>query len=267
MVNHVYELIDTHCHLDFERLRQRYPAIVDSAEAAGVVQMVVPGVTASGWSQLWQFCQSDHRLFPAFGLHPCFMADHDQQALAQLPAWLKKPETRAVGEIGLDFFMPDADREAQLVLLKEQLRLAQRYELPVLLHVRKAHDQMLKELRRFALERGGIVHAFSGSLQQAQQYIGLGFRLGFGGTLSYDRARKLRTLVTELPLESIVLETDAPDMPLAHWRDQPNEPARVSEIAAIVAQLRGISIEEVAAVTTATARKVLALPSPGGAQS
>jgi len=253
------KLIDTHCHLDFPVLRARYPQLVDEAQAAGVEQIVVPGVVARNWPGLKQFCRADSRLFPAFGLHPCFMSEHRESDLELLPALLSQRDTVAVGEIGLDLFVADADLAAQQRLLREQLRLAKEYELPVLLHVRKAHDQVLAELRRVRLPRAGIVHAFSGSEQQAQQYIALGFRLGFGGTLSYDRARKIRALAARLPLESIVLETDAPDMPLADWRDEPNCPRRVADVAVILAQLRGVDIAEIAAVTSATARELLRL--------
>lgn len=251
------ELVDTHCHLNFPVLASRSESLLDQAAKRGVCQVVVPGVVAADWSGLQAFCAEDFRLFPAFGLHPCFVAEHSQEALDLLPAFLKRSETVAVGEIGLDFFIPDADPEYQTWLLVEQLKLAKQFDLPVLLHVRKAHDQMLAQLRRMRLPRGGIVHAFSGSQQQAEQYLALGFRLGFGGAISYARATKLRKLVSVLPLESLVLETDGPDMPLSNFRDQPNVPERVRDIAELIAELRGVAVEEVAAVTTATARKLL----------
>ncbi|MCV6588087.1 MAG: TatD family hydrolase [Marinobacterium sp.] len=253
------ELIDTHCHLDFPVLRQQSSILLQAAADVGVSEVVVPGVLAENWEILQQFCASDIRLKPAFGLHPCFMSQHSECDLQRLPELLTDPATVAVGEIGLDLFIEGADLNAQRRLLVAQLQLAKQTELPVLLHVRKAHDQMLKELRQLRLPRGGIVHAFSGSLQQARQYIALGFLLGFGGALSYERATKLRALVAELPLEAIVLETDAPDMPLSQWRGQPNRPERVAEVAQLIAQLRGIELAEVAAVTTASARQLLAL--------
>jgi len=254
-----FELVDSHCHFDFPVLRERYPQLRAEALAAGIQQIVVPGVTANSWSTLQSFCAADFMLYPAFGLHPCFMADHQPRDLEILEALLEHSDAVAVGEIGLDFFIPDADPAAQQQLFKAQLQLAKQFQLPVLLHVRKAHDQVLAQLRRFQLARGGIVHAFSGSAQQAEHYIGLGFKLGFGGAISYDRARKLRRLVAELPLESMVLETDAPDMPLAEYREQPNTPERIRQVAEIIAQLRGISVDEVARVTTATARQLLDL--------
>ncbi len=253
------ELIDSHCHMDFPILRAQAPQLLDAAQAVGVGLVVVPGVLQDDWLALQRFCRADKRLVPAFGLHPCFMAQHGDftQALLQLDALLAQPDTVAVGEIGLDFFMADVDRGAQMTLFQAQLRLAQQHQLPVLLHVRKAHDQVLALLRRLKLPSGGIVHAFSGSAQQAQQYIELGFVLGFGGTVTYARASKVRQLASTLPLAAMVLETDGPDMPLAQYRDQPNCPQRVREVAQVIAQLRGISLEEVAAVTTATARQLL----------
>lgn len=253
------ELIDSHCHLDFPVLRAQSSVLLAAAESVGVCQVVVPGVLQVSWAEQQRFCRADGRLFAAFGLHPCFMAQHGSYAVAleQLDELLAQPDTVAVGEIGLDFFSADADRNGQVALFEAQLRLALRHQLPVLLHVRKAHDQVLALLRRLKLPMGGIVHAFSGSSQQAQQYIELGFVLGFGGTVTYERARKIRQLAATLPLTALVLETDGPDMPLAQYRDQPNCPQRVYEVAQEIAQLRGISVEEVAAVTTATARRVL----------
>lgn len=253
------ELVDSHCHLDFPVLRSQSSALLAAAEAVGVRQVIVPGVLRASWAQQQQFCRADARLFAAFGLHPCFMAQHGDysSALVQLDELLGQPDTVAVGEVGLDFFTADAGRDRQIALLQAQLQLAQRHQLPVLLHVRKAHDQVLALLRRSKLSAGGVVHAFSGSEQQARQYIELGFVLGFGGTVTYERACKIRQLASTLPLESMVLETDGPDMPLAQYRDQPNCPQRIREVAQAVAQLREVSVEEVAAVTTATARRLL----------
>jgi TatD DNase family protein len=188
------------------------------------------------------------------------MADHLPEHLHQLKHRLAARDALAVGEIGLDFFIADARPEQQQALLEQQLQLAGQFDLPLLLHVRKAHDQMLKTLRRFRLPRGGIVHAFSGSEQQARIYIDLGFRLGFGGAISYSRATKLRHLAAILPLESLVLETDAPDMPLSDWRDEPNRPQRVADVLAVMAQLRAQAAPEIARQTSANVRQVLGLP-------
>lgn len=255
-------LIDTHCHLDFSAFDGQREQVIACAREVGVEAIVVPGVTAAHWGRLLQLCAGDYegvRLHPALGLHPCFMAEHQSRDLEWLQQLVvEHRETLvAIGEIGLDFQHADADRQAQLALLTEQLRLARTAQLPVLLHVRKAHDQVLKLLRRFQLPRGGIVHAFSGSEQQAQQYAQLGFKLGFGGAISYPRATRLQHLAQTLPLEWLVLETDAPDMPLSDWRGEPNRPQRVAEVARIIADLRQLPVKQVAQTTRATARRLL----------
>ncbi|MBV0932485.1 TatD family hydrolase [Marinobacterium sp. A346] len=252
-------LIDTHCHLDFPDLMANLDAVKARAQAAGVGQIVVPSIAVDNFQRVLNLCATVPGLHPALGLHPCF--SHDvTAALAQLAQVLNETEVVALGEIGLDFRPGQAAPAVQLPLFEQQLQLARQHDLPVLLHVVKAHDQVLKRLRQVHLPRGGIVHAFSGSEQQARAYAGLGFKLGFGGALSHARARKLRRLATALPLEWLVLETDAPDMPLAGYPDQPNEPSRVAEVAALIAQWRGLSQEAVAEATSRTAQQLLRLP-------
>ncbi len=252
-------LIDTHCHLDFAEFDADREAVIARARSAGVEQIVVPAITVDNFQRVIDLCASSPCFYPALGLHPCFPHDTDA-ALNTLAKVLAVNKVVAIGEIGLDYRPGQAEAEVQLQLLELQLRLAQQHELPVLLHVVRAHDQVLKLLRRFQLPRGGIVHAFSGSAQQAREYAKLGFKLGFGGAISYERAHKLRRLAAELPLEWLVLETDAPDMPLAQYRGHPNEPSRVAEVAQLIAGLRGQSVAEIAEVTTATAQQQLRLP-------
>ncbi len=253
------ELFDSHCHLDFSEFDGWRDQALQAAHQAGVRQILIPGVTAQHWPRLLRLCSAHPGLYPALGMHPCFMAEHRPEHLEALSHRLAAGEAMAVGEIGLDYFSAAAQSEKQHALLEQQLALAKRFDLPVLLHVRKAHDQMLKALRRAKLPRGGIVHAFSGSEQQARIYIELGFRLGFGGALSYARATKLRHLAAVLPLESLVLETDAPDMPLAGWRDEPNRPQRVADTLAVIAGLRTESPGQIARQTTANVRELLGL--------
>ena len=252
------KLFDSHCHLDFAVFDQDREALFRRAADVGVEHFLVPGVEAGRWQNVITLAQRPD-CFAALGLHPCFLSSHHKQHLQQLDQLLSEGKAVAVGEIGLDYWQGPTEADEQQYFFDAQLELAKRYQLPVVLHVRKAHDQVLARLRKIKLSAGGFVHAFSGSLQQAEQYIGLGFKLGFGGAISYDRARKLRRLVAELPLESMVLETDAPDMPLAEYREQPNTPERIRQVAEIIAQLRGISVDEVARVTTATARQLLDL--------
>lgn len=253
-------IVDTHCHLDFPAFDPDRGTVIERARAAGVEAMVVPAVTVDNFQRVLSLCGSEPGLYPALGLHPCF--SH------RLPADLERLEQAlteaggqvvALGEIGLDLRPGQAALELQLELLQAQLELAKVRELPVLLHVVKAHDQVLKCLRRLRLPRAGIVHAFSGSEQQAREYLKLGFRLGFGGAVTYDRAQRLRRLATLLPLESLVLETDAPDMPPSGHAGTRNEPAASAQVARLLAELRGVPLAEVTRVTTATALSLLGL--------
>lgn len=251
-------LIDSHCHLDFPEFDADRADVLLRAMDSGVSDFILPGVTADRWDALITLCRGQENLHLALGLHPCFMAAHQPEELQRLESLLQSSEAVAVGEIGLDLFIPEASLEQQVEYLLPQLEMAKMFNLPVILHVRKAHDQMLKLLRSRGLQRGGIVHAFSGSAQQARQYLELGFKLGIGGSITYERAKKLRRIVTELPLESFVLETDSPDMPLAGFQGQRNEPERVLRVADEMAQIRGVELAEVARVTTANSQQIYA---------
>lgn len=253
-------LIDTHCHLDFPDFDADRDAVIARARAAGVEQIVIPAIHVDNFQRVLALAATSAAFYPALGLHPCFIHPPDT-ALARLDAALTqaRAEVVAVGEIGLDFRPGQPDPEEQLRLFEQQLALACRHDLPVLLHVVRAHDQVLKQLRRRPLPRGGIVHAFSGSEQQARQYAELGFRLGFGGALTHPRAQKLRRLAARLPLEWLVLETDAPDMPPAGSEGPRNEPARLAQVAGEIAQLRGEPLARIAEVTAATAQQLLRL--------
>jgi TatD DNase family protein len=255
------ELIDTHCHLDVAEFDADRQAVLARARANGVKTIVVPGVSATGWDFLWRFCASEPGLFPAFGLHPVYLEEHAAADLATLETLLADCRPVAVGEIGLDYFVTALDRERQQVLFEAQLALARDAGLPVILHVRKAHDAVLAAIRRIRV-RGGIAHAYNGSLQQAQQYIDLGFKLGFGGMLTYERSRRLRQLAQALPVESIVLETDAPDLTVAQHRGMRNSPEYLPHCLAALSEVRGETREALARQTSANARAVLGLDSP-----
>jgi len=254
------ELIDTHCHLDVAEFDADRQAVLARARANGVTAIVVPGVSEPGWDFLWRFCASEPGLYPAFGLHPVYLEEHAAADLAALEALLADRRPVAVGEIGLDYYVTTLDRERQQTLFEAQLALARDAGLPVILHVRKAHDAVLAALRRIRV-RGGIAHAYNGSLQQAQQYIDLGFKLGFGGMLTYERSRRLRELAQALPVESIVLETDAPDLTVAQHRGMRNSPEYLPHCLAALAEVRGETREALARQTSANARAVLGLDS------
>jgi TatD DNase family protein len=250
------ELFDTHCHLDVPEFAADRTEVLARARAAGVRWQVIPAVRAATWGELLALCRTEAGLYPALGLHPVYLAEHSATDVVALDSWVARECPLAIGEIGLDFFVPDLDRQAQQVLFDAQLAVAEKHQLPVLLHVRKAHDQVLQSLKKFQLV-GGIAHAFNGSLQQAEQYMALGFCFGFGGMLSYPRSTRLRALAQTLPLEHLVLETDAPDMtPVAH-HGQRNSPEYLPEILTSLAELRGMDEAELALQTAANARRVL----------
>jgi TatD DNase family protein len=252
------ELIDTHCHLDVSAFDADRSTVLQRAIDRGVCEIVIPGVSAAGWRGLRDFCAGDNRLYPAYGLHPVYLEEHQPQDLHALETWLSREPAVAVGEIGLDFYVDGLDHRRQQVLFEKQLQLAQAAGLPVLLHVRKAHDQVLATLKRIRV-CGGIAHAFNGSLQQAAQYRDLGFKFGFGGMLTFERSSKLRALARALLLDDLVLETDAPDMTVVQHRGERNSPEYQPNCLAALAEAREEPAEEVARRTTANAREVLRL--------
>jgi TatD DNase family protein len=249
--------IDTHCHLDAAEFCAKQADIVRNAEAAGVNRIVIPSVACSNFGAVRKLCAQYPHCAPAYGIHPMYTDDVTPKDLDVLRDYLKQHQAIAVGEIGLDFFIPHYDQTRQEHFFVEQLKLARDFDLPVLLHIRRAQDTILKHLRQIKV-RGGIAHAFNGSRQQADEFIKLGFKLGFGGAMTYTRATRLRELATTLPLDSIVLETDAPDIPPDFLeRGLPNEPKYLPRIAQTLAELRGMSPEEIAHATTKNARAVL----------
>lgn len=254
------DLIDTHSHLDAGEFAGDRDAVHARARAAGVVMQVVPAVSRANLAEVAAVCRRYGDCLPAWGLHPVYAATHRAADLDELRRSIEDWRPVAVGEIGLDLFVPDPDYAAQEFFYVEQLKIARAFDLPVLLHCRRANDAILKHLRRIGAA-GGIAHAFNGSDQQAQAFIRLGFKLGFGGAFTWERASNLRRLARELPLEAIVLETDSPDIPPAWLGRGRNEPAELPRIAGVLAELRGLPVDEVARVTTANALQVLRLPS------
>ncbi len=205
-------------------------------------------------------CDSDLGVFGAPGLHPLYLSHHQPHHLEELEELIKSGRAVAIGEIGLDYYVESVDRAAQQQLFEHQLQIAAAAQLPVLLHVRKAHDQVLATLRRKKFAHGGIVHAFNGSYQQACCYIKLGFAIGVCGTITYDRARRIRKVASELPKESLVLETDAPDIPPASHRGESNYPEYLPEILDALAAIRGELREVTAHSTSTNAKRILGLP-------
>jgi TatD DNase family protein len=249
-------MIDTHCHLDAAEFDADRDAVYAAAAAAGVGRIVVPGVTVNRNFRPKSKIADYPGCLEAYGIHPLYVDQSSPEDLVRLRDWLRQAPPLAVGEIGLDFYVNGIDIERQTHFFVEQLKLAREFDLPVLLHVRRAVDAVLKQLRRIRV-RGGIAHAFNGSRQQADEFIKLGFALGFGGTMTFSGSTRVRELARTLPLESIVLETDAPDIPPA-WLDRGrNAPDELPRIADVLAELRGLTRAEVIAATTANARRVL----------
>jgi len=253
------ELIDTHSHIDLGVFSEDFHQVLNRARKAGVIAQVLPGVQRDGWDRILKLCATEKDLYPAIGLHPMYMHYHTSNDFAELREHALSGKLVAIGEIGLDYFVKDIDKAAQQQLFKAQLEIATDAKLPVLLHVRKAHDQVQKTLRQLHFGHGGIVHAFSGSLQQAEHYLKLGFLISICGTVTYDRATKIRAVATQLPLKSLVLETDSPDIPPSAFHGQRNSPEYLPEILLSLARLRKESVAEIAEQTTKNARDLLRL--------
>jgi TatD DNase family protein len=252
-------LIDSHCHLDLPALDPDRDQVMRRAMAAGVIQQVVPAITADTWPRVRDACAGTPHLHAAYGLHPVFVAEHRDDHLRLLRDWIEREHPVAVGECGLDHFIDGLDQEAQRHYFDGQLRLAREFGLPVIVHARRAVDAVIASIRACPGVRG-VVHSWSGSDQQARQLWSLGFMLGLGGPVTYARATRLRELAARMPLEHLLLETDAPDQPDADIAGQRNEPARLRVIAETIADLRGISLEALATATTANAERLFALP-------
>jgi len=285
--------IDSHCHLDAPEFLADRESVLQRAQAEGVNWCVMPAVQAKDFSALQKLAHQFDQAY-ALGIHPLFVPQAQESDLHILEESIERalqckpdgqiedPRLVAVGEIGLDFFVPHlcqpAMREKQVYFYHDQLKLAQKFKLPVILHVRKSADELLRGLRRFQVQ-GGIAHAFNGSFQQAHAFIDLGFALGFGGAMTFERALQLRRLATELPLSALVLETDAPDIP-PHWlyrtklqqsqtqrsvhqaaQDKPvqgrNEPSQLPRIAECMAMLREMPVADLAHITVQNTRRVL----------
>jgi TatD DNase family protein len=244
--------IDTHCHLDAREFGQESLGVAAQAAAAGVSTIVAMAVERGNFAAVAGLATRAPNVTYALGIHPICVPQAGDEDLAVLrsaaQAALGDPSFVGIGEIGLDFFIPalcePAMREKQERFLREQLRIARDFKLPVMLHVRRSQDQVLKHLRQIR-PPSGIAHAFNGSFQQAQTFIDLGFHLGFGGAMTFTRALQIRRLATELPLTSIVLETDSPDIPPSWIHPGRNTPDQLPAIGAALAQLRGIGVDEV----------------------
>ena len=265
-------LVDTHCHLDFDDFDIDRENVLKQAKQSGVCDIIVPSVTAATWHKTMELCNTVPSCHLALGLHPIFISQHQPQHLSELENLIasskqhssqaSQTQAIAVGEIGLDFYSKSqlalSEREKQIAYFSKQLIIAKQAQLPAIIHNRKAHDECLRLLLEHSL-CGGVIHAFNGSLQQAEKYIELGFALGFGGMLTYERSTKLRALAKAIPLEHIVLETDAPDMAMSQHRGQRNSPAHLHYVLQALAEIKQQALADVAATTTANALRIFKL--------
>jgi TatD DNase family protein len=278
---HMPDLFDTHCHFDF--LSPPLPALWQQCRDAGLIGLLVPGVSPSQWPKVIDAVHSaqDRLIYAALGLHPCYLEQQkslEQKSLKQIDTPPSAPaliatlrdaidqlrttpaagSLVAIGECGLDG-MIDTPMALQIDFFEAQLLLAQELDLPVVIHARRCHNDMLRCLKRVPVRRGGIIHAFSGSLEIAHDYLRLGYLLGVGGTITYARANKTRNAIAQLPLTALVLETDAPDMPIAGRQGEPNSPLFLAEIAQVLAELQGVTVAQVAQQTTANALRLFGM--------
>lgn len=253
------QLVDSHSHFDVAEFDGDRASVHARAMAAGVTRQVVPAIDAAGWPKLKQVCAGFPGLYPAYGLHPMYLDMHRPEHLDALRIWMERERPLAIGECGLDYFIEKPDAATQQTYFDAQLRLASEFDVPLIIHARRAVDAVIASIRRIGGLRG-VVHSFPGSREQAAQLHGLGFLLGIGGPVTYERASKLRAVVATAPLEQLLLETDSPDQPGSGHRGQRNQPANLHQVLDVIAGLRGMPREDLAAATTANAERLFGLP-------
>lgn len=252
------QLIDTHCHLDFSVFDDDRYQVINRANQQGVIASITPSIGKSNWQQVKELCNQHNNLFPAYGLHPMFMQEHKNKHLNELDHWLSQNSAIAIGECGLDFFPGSTSFEAQKTIFQGHIDLAQQYQLPLIIHARKSVEDVILMLKPHQ-GISGVCHSFSGSYQQAKRLIDMGFYLGFGGPATYSRATKLQKLLKQLPLDSIVLESDAPDQPDSSHHGKRNEPAFLLNINNQLSRIIGVSAEKLAEVSCQNAIRVFGL--------
>lgn len=253
------QLIDSHCHLDFDVFDEDREQLVQEAGRAGISHIVIPATTRPRWQKINRLCRQFSSLFPCYGLHPYFVEQHRQQDIETLADYASKHDCVAIGECGLDFRPEQAERKQQLFYFEAQLEIARQLDKPVVIHAVKATQQVIASLKKFPGLRG-MVHSYSGSYEQAMQLIDTGFCLGFGGAASYLRARRLRNTLQRLPLDHLLLETDAPDQSDRGHRQQRNQPAWLVDILEAIAELRDENAKIIAQQTTHNACRLFSLP-------
>jgi len=259
-------IIDSHCHIDFNDFDLDREQVLARASQLGIKKIIVPGVMQKTWDKISRYCKQYPQLYPCFGLHPYYIEQHSENDLSLLKQQIQQNTTVAVGECGLDFYLKDLDKTKQQFYFESQLDIAREFSLPVVIHARKSTEEIIKTLKRRP-GLNGMIHSYSGSYEQAVQLIDLGFYLSFGGPVTYEKSSRLRKLVQSLPLESILVETDAPDQPVAKAsvynaraaNSRRNEPAYITDVVDTIAQLHNKNREEIAAITTENANRLFQL--------
>ena len=257
----MHRFVDTHCHFDFPPFTGDEEQSIAKAAEAGVQAIIVPSVEAAYFSRVLDLSTRHPALYAALGLHPIVIERHRDEDIERLDEIVQTAGDKlvAIGEIGLDLYREHPHFERQQTILDAQLRLAKRHDLPVILHSRRTHDKLAMHLKRIDLPRKGVVHGFSGSLQQAQRFIELGYKIGVGGTITYPRASKTRDVMAQLPLSALLLETDAPDMPLNGFQGQPNRPDQAARVFATLCELRKETEEAIASALLENTRSVFGI--------
>jgi len=248
-------IFDSHSHIDAPEFDPDRDEVIGRAQAAGVLQQLVPAIDHAGWPKLKSICAAWPGLFPAYGLHPMFLDRHRPEHLEALQEWIGREQPKAVGECGLDFFVDGLDPQVQRMYFRRQLEIARDFDLPVVLHARRAVEEVIATIRSVGRLRG-VIHSYSGSEEQAMQLFGMGFLLGIGGPVTYERAKRLRRIAGTVPLECLLLETDSPDQPDSQHRGRRNEPALIVAVLESVAGLRRMDAGVLADATCENARRL-----------
>ena len=241
-------IIDSHCHIDFEQFDNDRAQVIQRASSANIQKIIVPGVMKNTWQRIKSCCHQFNSLYPCYGLHPYFVSQHQPQHLVDLKTWVDSNKPVAVGECGLDFYIKNLDVNLQTLYFEQQLDIALEFNLPVVIHARKSTEAVIKTIKKRKGLRG-MVHSYSGSYEQAIQLIQLGFYLSFGGPITYEKSTRLRKLVQQLPLESILVETDAPDQPVANAANERNEPKYILNVIQSMADLHKTSFDSISNIT------------------
>lgn len=251
-------IIDSHCHFDFDGFDENREQVLQRARDQGVNKIIVPGVKASSWHRVKAVCEQYTECVPCYGLHPYFIDEHRQQDIDELDRWLGEERPVAVGECGLDFYLQELDPDKQMEFFEAQLALAEKHDIPLVIHARKATEQVIQALRRYKNLRG-MMHSYSGSLEQARQLIDINFYLSFGGAITYDRAKRLHRMIAELPLDHLLVETDAPDQPVQSHQGEINEPGYITEVVETLARLQTTTTSNIVESTRVNAERLFAL--------